>query len=118
MSPVRYVHLTKYIMRRVPTMIPRLLGYHHHGKYFLTSPFHKVHRRTGIEYWQYTHPASGDTTAKCDPEGEDPCCSASVPSQGVTLAHTNVSDVNDVFIEFPAQSTKYFGIMATTPFCL
>ncbi|KAF9554468.1 alpha/beta-hydrolase [Agrocybe pediades] len=69
----------------VPTMIPRQLGYHHHG----------------IEYWQYTHPASEDTTSKCDPEGEDPACSASIkPSRGVTLAHMS-----------------YFGIMSTTPFC-
>jgi len=69
----------------VPTMIPTKLGYHHHG----------------VEYWQYTHPPSEETTAKCNAEGEDPSCSASIPSQGVNLAHM-----------------KYFGIIATTPFCI
>ncbi|KDR78622.1 hypothetical protein GALMADRAFT_244080 [Galerina marginata CBS 339.88] len=68
----------------VPTMIPISLGYHHHG----------------VEYWQYTHPPSEETTAKCDAEGEDPSCSASIRSQGVTLAHMN-----------------YFGILVSTPFC-
>ncbi|KAF9048791.1 alpha/beta-hydrolase [Panaeolus papilionaceus] len=68
----------------VPTMIPVSLGYHHHG----------------IEYWQYTHPSSAETTVQCNAEGEDPLCSASVPSQGINRAHTN-----------------YFGILVTTPFC-
>jgi len=68
----------------VPTMIPVSLGYHHHG----------------VEYWQYTHPASEHTTKKCNAEGEDAACSASVPSQGVTLAHAS-----------------YFGIAVGTPFC-
>ncbi|KAF8903727.1 Alpha/Beta hydrolase protein [Gymnopilus junonius] len=44
----------------------------------------------GVEYWQYTHPESEETTKKCDPEGEDPTCSACIPSQGITLDHTNV----------------------------
>ncbi|KAF5327684.1 hypothetical protein D9619_004300 [Psilocybe cf. subviscida] len=57
----------------VPTIIPVSLGYHHHG----------------VEYWQYTHPASESTTKKCNAEGEDATCSASVPSQGVNLAHTS-----------------------------
>ncbi|KAF8186622.1 Alpha/Beta hydrolase protein [Pholiota molesta] len=68
----------------VPTIIPRQLGYHHHG----------------IEYWLYTTPHSEETTMKCDPEGEDPNGSASIPSQGVNLAHTT-----------------YFGILVGTPFC-
>ncbi|KAG2017474.1 lipase [Coprinopsis cinerea AmutBmut pab1-1] len=69
----------------VPTMIPRRLGYHHHG----------------VEYWQNGKPMCGDTTLQCDPDGEDPKCSASIPSKGVNMAHT-----------------RYFGILVTTPFCL
>lgn len=69
----------------VPTMIPAKLGYHHHG----------------VEYWQHSKPACSETTVQCDPEGEDPKCSRSIPSKGVTLAHTN-----------------YFGILVSTPFCL
>jgi len=69
----------------VPTMIPKLLGYHHHG----------------VEYWQHEDPPSEETTVKCDINGEDPCCSASIPSQGINAAHTS-----------------YFGILAVTPFCL
>jgi hypothetical protein len=59
-------------------MIPVRLGYHHHG----------------IEYWQTTEPESQarveDTTVQCDPEGEDPRCSLSVPSRGINSAHTRV----------------------------
>jgi len=77
-------------------MIPRQLGYHHHGELKI-SEFHDhlTEITIGVEYWQYTHPASEETTAKCDPEGEDPSCSASIkPSRGVTLAHTNVRTVH------------------------
>ncbi|THU89671.1 alpha/beta-hydrolase [Dendrothele bispora CBS 962.96] len=69
----------------VPTMIPRELGYHHHG----------------IEYWQSDDPPSEDTLYQCSADGEDPSCSASIPSGGVNTAHMS-----------------YFGILATTPFCL
>ncbi|KAJ3511371.1 hypothetical protein NLJ89_g4136 [Agrocybe chaxingu] len=69
----------------VPTMIPTSLGYHHHG----------------VEYWQRESPPSEETTFQCNAEGEDAACSASIPSQGVTVAHTN-----------------YFGILVSTPFCL
>ncbi|KAJ7149814.1 alpha/beta-hydrolase [Mycena crocata] len=68
----------------VPTMIPTSLGYHHHG----------------IEYWQHVDPPAPDTTLRCT-GGEDPCCSASVPSGGVTPAHAT-----------------YLGITVPTPFCL
>jgi len=68
----------------IPTIIPRSLGYHHHG----------------IEYWQRESPPSEETTVMCDADGEDPKCSASIPSKGVNEAHTT-----------------YFGILATTPFC-
>uniref|UniRef100_A0A0W0GAW5 Fungal lipase-type domain-containing protein n=1 Tax=Moniliophthora roreri TaxID=221103 RepID=A0A0W0GAW5_MONRR len=69
----------------VPTMIPRTLGYHHHG----------------IEYWQTVSPASSETTLQCSrTNGEDPRCSASVPSGGINEDHM-----------------VYFGIVATTPFC-
>ncbi|CAA7267494.1 unnamed protein product [Cyclocybe aegerita] len=69
----------------VPTMIPTGLGYHHHG----------------VEYWQRESPPSEETTVQCNAEGEDATCSASIPSQGVNVAHTN-----------------YFGILVSTPFCL
>ncbi|KAJ3975207.1 alpha/beta-hydrolase [Lentinula raphanica] len=69
----------------VPTMIPRYLGYHHHG----------------IEYWQSSEPAIVENVVKCKSDGEDPKCSLSIPSGGVNDAHLT-----------------YFGIVATTPFCL
>ncbi|KAF7327305.1 Lipase-3 domain-containing protein [Mycena kentingensis (nom. inval.)] len=69
----------------VPTMIPTSLGYHHHG----------------IEYWQHDEPPEPNTTLRCDASGEDPCCSASIPSGGITTAHAT-----------------YFGITVPTPFCL
>jgi len=68
----------------VPTMIPISLGYHHHG----------------IEYWQNPDPPSEETTIECSPDGEDPSCSASIPSKGLTPAHIT-----------------YFDITASTPFC-
>ncbi|KAF8071540.1 alpha/beta-hydrolase [Lyophyllum atratum] len=77
----RVVHTTD----GVPTIIPTFLGYHHHG----------------IEYWANSDPASKDTTFKCSADGEDPCCSASIPSRGITPAHVT-----------------YFGIPVSTPFCL
>jgi len=56
----------------VPTMVPRLLGYHHHG----------------VEYWQFVEPPVAATTVKCDPDGEDLLCSACiVPSGGINAAH-------------------------------
>ncbi|KAJ2934112.1 hypothetical protein H1R20_g2991, partial [Candolleomyces eurysporus] len=58
----------------VPTMIPGILGYHHHG----------------VEYWQYASPPSNSTTVQCDMSGEDPKCSLSIPTRGITIAHTNV----------------------------
>ncbi|EKM82241.1 hypothetical protein AGABI1DRAFT_112309 [Agaricus bisporus var. burnettii JB137-S8] len=69
----------------VPTIIPTALGYRHHG----------------IEYWQYTTPASEETTRACAVDGEDPTCSASLPTKGINPAHWT-----------------YFGISATKPFCL
>ncbi|KAJ7616865.1 alpha/beta-hydrolase [Mycena polygramma] len=69
----------------VPTIIPTSLGYHHHG----------------IEYWQHTDPPSSHTTLRCAGGGEDPACSARIPSGGVTPAHAT-----------------YFDITVPTPFCL
>lgn len=77
----RVVHTTD----GVPTLIPPSLGYHHHG----------------IEYWLSSDPSSKDTTFMCSADGEDPSCSASIPSQGITPAHVT-----------------YFGIPVSTPFCL
>ncbi|KAF9496685.1 alpha/beta-hydrolase [Pleurotus eryngii] len=68
----------------VPTMIPKKLGYRHHG----------------IEYWQHTDPPSAESTTQCSADGEDPTCSASIPTMGINPAHV-----------------WYFGIMAATPFC-
>jgi len=69
----------------VPTMISTKLGYYHHG----------------IEYWQHSSPPSEATTVECNVDGEDPACSASIPSHGLNLAHAT-----------------YFGISATKPFCV
>ncbi|ETW78687.1 Lipase, class 3, partial [Heterobasidion irregulare TC 32-1] len=76
----RVVHTTD----GVPTMIPTVLGYRHHG----------------VEYWLTQDPASATITKQCAADGEDPTCSASVPSQGIDVAHT-----------------LYFDILALTPFC-
>ena len=45
---------------------------------------------TGVEYWQHASPPSEATTVECNADGEDPACSASIPSRGVNLAHTMV----------------------------
>jgi hypothetical protein len=71
-------------------MIPTRLGYHHHGQYLFFLWIYRFLKTIGIEYWQYTHPPSGETTAKCNAEGEDPTCSACIPSQGVNLPHMRV----------------------------
>ncbi|PPQ86551.1 hypothetical protein CVT25_007209 [Psilocybe cyanescens] len=63
----RSVHTTD----GVPTIIPRILGYRHHG----------------IEYFQTPDPATPATTKKCAADGEDPTCSDSIPSQGLDDAH-------------------------------
>ncbi|KAF8628987.1 hypothetical protein AX15_003610 [Amanita polypyramis BW_CC] len=55
----------------VPTIIPKSLGYHHHG----------------IEYWETHDPPAAATTVQCSAGGEDQACSASVPSKGFTPAH-------------------------------
>jgi len=54
----------------VPTVIPRSLGYQHHG----------------TEYWQIREPASKDSVVRCDGQ-EDKHCSLSIPSTGINLAH-------------------------------
>ncbi|KAK7055883.1 lipase-3 domain-containing protein [Favolaschia claudopus] len=69
----------------VPTIIPTSLGYHHHG----------------VEYWQHLDPPSPSTTVRCAAGGEDPFCSASIPSRGVNPAHAT-----------------YLGITVPAPFCL
>ncbi|KAF8079219.1 alpha/beta-hydrolase [Lyophyllum atratum] len=71
----------------VPTIIPRgltFLGYLHHA----------------TEYWQSPDPASAATTKRCDASGEDPTCSASIPSMGINDAHG-----------------LYFNIRSGTAFC-
>ncbi|KAF7375566.1 Lipase-3 domain-containing protein [Mycena sanguinolenta] len=73
----------------VPTMIPTSLDR-------LTRKIHP-----GIEYWQHVDPPSPSTTLRCAAGGEDPCCSASIPSGGITPAHAT-----------------YLGITVPTPFCL
>ncbi|KAF7968694.1 hypothetical protein HWV62_29642 [Athelia sp. TMB] len=44
----------------------------------------------GVEYWQNPDPASAATTVVCAADGEDPTCSASIPSEGIDVAHTIV----------------------------
>ena len=56
-------------------------------------------RILGIEYWQHASPPSEATTVECNADGEDPACSASIPSQGVNVAHTMVRVFSD-FISF------------------
>ncbi|KAL1699097.1 Alpha/Beta hydrolase protein [Schizophyllum commune] len=68
----------------VPTVIPTSMGYAHHG----------------VEYWQKCEPPAPENTVRCGCDGEDPRCSASVPSEGINEDHM-----------------QYFGIIATTPFC-
>ncbi|KAF9522004.1 alpha/beta-hydrolase [Crepidotus variabilis] len=68
----------------VPTIIPTTLGYRHHG----------------VEFFQNPDPPSAQTTKQCDPSGEDPTCSAAIPSGGINAAHLT-----------------YFGIPASTRFC-
>ncbi|KII92719.1 hypothetical protein PLICRDRAFT_482426 [Plicaturopsis crispa FD-325 SS-3] len=54
----------------VPTIIPTLYGYRHHG----------------TEFWQYTEPPNAANTMQCS-GGEDASCSASIPSTGINSAH-------------------------------
>ncbi|KAF9262380.1 alpha/beta-hydrolase [Marasmius fiardii PR-910] len=70
----------------VPTMIPTPLGYYHHG----------------VEYWQTSNEITNETTLQCSlTDGEDPHCSASIPSEGINKDHT-----------------EYFGIFTMSPFCM
>ncbi|EIN03839.1 alpha/beta-hydrolase [Punctularia strigosozonata HHB-11173 SS5] len=60
------------VIPSVPTLIPQLIGYRHHG----------------IEYWQFQDPAAAANTTQCAADGEDPNCSASIePSGGINDAH-------------------------------
>jgi hypothetical protein len=73
---------------------------------------------TGIEIWQREDPASETTTVMCDAEGEDPCCSLAIPSQGINMAHTTVSEMKHIYLPFfMILFSQYFGILASTPFC-
>ncbi|KAF5379658.1 hypothetical protein D9615_005772 [Tricholomella constricta] len=86
----RVVHTTD----GVPTIISTSLGYHHHG----------------IEYWQSEDPASKDTTFQCSADGEDPTCSASIPSRGITPAHAMETDA--VIHRKWAKETNFFQLRA------
>ncbi|KAH8929916.1 alpha/beta-hydrolase [Atractiella rhizophila] len=68
----------------VPTLIPVEIGYRHHG----------------IEYWTKDFPATASNTVKCAADGEDPNCSASIPSGGINLGHTT-----------------YYNTLAIVPYC-
>jgi hypothetical protein len=76
----------------MPTVIPMSLGYHHHGSNFnsFIAWWHLTNSSTGIEYWQNPDTPSEVTTFQCSPDGEDPSCSASIPSKGLTPAHVTV----------------------------
>ena len=74
-------------------MISTKLGYHHHGKncfFYYSLNLTNADYWTGVEYWQHASPPSEATTVECNAEGEDPACSASIPSRGVNIAHTMV----------------------------
>lgn len=73
-------------------MISTKLGYHHHGKSFINIQVLLTNADywTGVEYWQRASPPSEATTVECDADGEDPACSASIPSRGVNVAHAMV----------------------------
>ena len=53
---------------------------------------------TGVEYWQHASPPSEATTVECNAGGEDPACSASIPSQGVNVAHAMVRVISEILI--------------------
>lgn len=57
----------------------------------------------GIEYWQYTTPASEETTRACAADGEDPTCSASIPTKGINPAHWTVG-LDHIFLYFGTHS--------------
>ncbi|KAJ6554231.1 alpha/beta-hydrolase [Mycena capillaripes] len=63
----RAVHTTD----GVPTIIPQLDGYQHHG----------------VEYWNFLDPSSAITTKSCAASGEDITCSDSILSEGIDAAH-------------------------------
>jgi hypothetical protein len=50
---------------------------------------------TGVEYWQHASPPSESTTVECNALGEDPACSASIPSRGLNVAHAMVCVFSD-----------------------
>ncbi|KII92720.1 hypothetical protein PLICRDRAFT_482508 [Plicaturopsis crispa FD-325 SS-3] len=54
----------------VPTIIPQVLGYRHHG----------------TEFWQYREPPNASNTTQCSGD-EDPAGSTSIPSTGINIAH-------------------------------
>ncbi|KAF9007400.1 Alpha/Beta hydrolase protein [Cyathus striatus] len=64
-------------------------------------PTYLGYHHHGIEYWQHADPVSEETTLQCSADGEDSRCSASIPTGGINAAHM-----------------IYFGMPATTPFCL
>jgi len=77
----------------IPTILPTSLGYHHHGRFILLPAIlsaSSTSRYLGIEYWQSPDPSGPATTRQCSADGEDPSCSASIPSKGLTPAHLTV----------------------------
>ena len=73
-------------------MIPTSFGYHHHGECSdVGSATEAEYALAAYEYWQYTQPPSEETVFRCNANGEDESCSASIPSQGPNLAHAMVS---------------------------
>ncbi|KIJ41480.1 hypothetical protein M422DRAFT_255385 [Sphaerobolus stellatus SS14] len=57
----------------VPTIIPELVGYRHHGTEYWSLPLESI---------------SAGNTRVCAADGEDPTCSDSIPSAGIDLDHT------------------------------
>ncbi|KAF7965376.1 hypothetical protein HWV62_44099 [Athelia sp. TMB] len=65
---------------------------------FGAQAFRSTHTYDGqvscIEYWQNPDPATAANTVECAADGEDPNCSASIPSLGIDLEHTVSSNLS------------------------
>jgi hypothetical protein len=67
--------------------------------------------RSGIEYWQHADPSHPTRTRQCSADGEDPTCSASIPSKGFTPAHFTVRCMFDFGpVSYSRRSTLVFEL--------
>ena len=82
--------------RSVPTMVPELMGYRHHGIYTSVDPHINAYtcpvQLLGTEYWvHFPHSASNTHICVAQDGEEDPCGSKCIPSTGINLPHLAVS---------------------------